>query len=254
MKSCLKTFCFQRWVPKFEEQFNVDFLKNFKIKPALQGLIKGVGGGRNLIILLGSSGVGRDAVLESCLSLIKKAERIKRSSTRSPRIKVMESNRMLFSSKSDFLKDFERGRIIFAGIYRANNQFYGITRDEILKLKNRNKFYFFECTILSLLLKRLFPEATLIFLFPPSIEFLRRRFLRRGDRDWLKRFRISCSEIKFARRNIEKIFKAGFVDLIFINRDSKKTAVKIIKSLKDRQFREELRRNCLKELGDYIVK
>ncbi len=241
-------------LPKFEDQFKIGFLKNFKIVPSVLSLRRQLGQGRNLIILLGSSGVGRDTVLETCLSLIKNSERIERITTRLPRKKKSDQERMFFVNKNVFLRNFKKGEIVFGGRYRVNNQLYGVSRSELLKLKDKDKLYFFECTITALPLKKLFPQSKLIFLLPSSLQLLRRRFLQRGDKDRRKRFAVACSEIKVALNNIQELIDAGFVDLAFINFDSKKTAQKIVKVLKSTLSTHRLKGEFLRKIKKYAIK
>ena len=151
-----------------------------------------IGQGENLIIFLGSSGAGRDTVLENCQASIKGSERIRRITTRSKRLNRLDQIRLIFVNKKIFLKMLKSGEILLACHYRANNEFYGISRTELLKLKNQSKTYLFECTLLSLPLKKLLPKAKLIVLIPPSFDFLKNRIIARDDKDWRKRFKNSC--------------------------------------------------------------
>lgn len=240
-------------LPKFEKQFNVKFLNKFKINSPILNLRKKIGMGENLVILLGSSGVGRDTILETCLAIVKKAERIRRTTTRVARKNLLEDKRLIFVNKNTFLRDLKNGRLIFGGYYRANNELYGISRKELLKLKNKNKIYFFECTINALPLKKLLPKAKLILLLPPSIESLKQHFINRGDRDWQKRYKVSCSEIKTVLKNIREVFKTGFIDLAFLNFNSKKTAKEIIKAIKNKKFAQKLWKRFLKQIKKFFI-
>ena len=143
------------------------------------------------------------------------------------------------------------GKILLACRYRANNEFYGISKSELLKLKNKRKIYFFECTLLSLPLKKMLPKAKLILLIPPSLNFLKSRLMVRGDKDWQKRFKSSCLEIKIILNNIQEMFKSGFVDLAFINPDSKGTAQKIKKALKNKKYINQIRREFFEQIKNY---
>ncbi|MGC9049059.1 MAG: hypothetical protein ACP5IX_02495 [Patescibacteria group bacterium] len=240
-----------KFVPSLEKQFSVDFMRTFRL-PLLEEKIKQqIGNGQNLIIFLGSSGVGRDTVLENCLSLIKNSKRIRRTTTRLKRLGRGDQSRLIFVKKKSFLNALENGKILFACRYRANNEFYGISKDELLKLKNKRKIYFFECTLLSLPLKKILPKAKLILLVPPSLNFLKSRLKARGDKDWQKRFKTSCLEIKAILKNIKEMFRAGFIDLAFINSDSQKTAQKIKKALKNKKYTKVLWQEFFDEIKNY---
>ena len=163
-------------LPSFAQQFNIDFFRRLKLNHKAIELQKELGFGKNLILLLGVSGGGRDTVLEECLELINKSERIRRISTRQPRNGIKEGERMMFLVKKDFLEGFETKNIFFAGHYHVNNEFYGINCKEIRKIKNKKNIYFIENTLIGLSLKKAFPKSRLIILIPPSFKFLKKGF------------------------------------------------------------------------------
>lgn len=237
-----------KFVPQLSKQSGVNFVR----APSPNNNLKEkIGRGENLIIFLGSSGTGRDTVLENCQASIKDSERIKRITTRSKRLNRLDRARLIFVNKKNFLNMLKAGEILLACHYRANNEFYGINRAELLKLKNQNRTYFFECTLLSLPLKKLLPKAKLIVLIPPSFDFLKKRLIDRDIKDWRKRFKNSCLEIKIILKNIKEMFKNGFVDLAFINFDSKETVLKIKKALKNKRYANQLQQEFFEKIKRY---
>lgn len=232
--SSKKIFYSNQLVPKFEDQCSSSFFKNFKIEPELLSLRKKLGEGKNLIIFLGSSGAGRDTILENCLALIKDSERIKRTTTRFFRIDLEEKERMNFIAKNKFLSEFKKRNIILAGYYRANNNLYGISHKELSKLKDNKRTFFYECTITALPLKKLFPEAKLILILPPSLEELKDRLSKRGDKDWKIRFEVAASEIK-AVADIKGKTNNEIIDFVFINGNPKKIARDIVHIIKQKR-------------------
>jgi guanylate kinase len=199
-------------LPPFEDQFNVASMENLEIRPAALDFRKRVGNGRNLCILLGSSGVGRDTILEACLDLRKRSfDRIKRITTRQIRGPA-DFSRMIFTDEKTFLKDFKKGQIVFAGRYRVNSKLYGVNQDELFKLKNKEKLYFLEATLVALPLKKLFPLARLILILPPSKKILKERLSSRDN--WLERFNVSWQETEVIRANIKEMINAGWIDLV----------------------------------------
>lgn len=226
-----KIFYSNRLLPKFEDQFTPSFFKNFKIESKILNLREKLREGENLIIFLGSSGTGRDTILDNCLTLIKDSVRIKRTTTRSIRMTSGDKKRMNFIKKKEFLSEFKKRNIILAGYYRANNNLYGISHKGLSKLKNNKKTFFFEGTITALPLKKMFPKAKLILILPPSLEELRNRLSKRGDKDWKIRFKVATSEIKKAITNIKKMTDNKIVDSVFVNYDPQKTTKDIIHTL-----------------------
>jgi guanylate kinase len=217
-------------LPPFEDQFSVVSMENLEIRSAALEIRKKVSDGRNLCILLGSSGVGRDTILEACLDLRKRSfDRIKRITTRQIRGPA-DFSRMIFTDEKTFLKDFKKGQIVFAGRYRVNSKLYGINQNELLKLKNKEKLYFLEATLVALPLKKLFPLARLILILPPSKKVLKERLASRDN--WLERFNVSWQEVEVAQKSAKEMVNAGWVDLVLFSQGRpKELAQKICERL-----------------------
>lgn len=238
----------KKLVPQLFKQFGVEFARS--PGPA-NNLRREIGQGENLIIFLGSSGSGRDTVLENCQALIKNTQRVKRTTTRPKRLQRLDQSRLIFVNKNNFFNRLKSGKMLLACRYLANNEFYGISKNELLRLKNHSKTYLFECTLLSLPLKKLLPRAKLVVLLPPSFGFLKQRMTSRNPKDWRKRFKNSCSEIRIILQNIKEMLKGGFIDLAFVNPDSKETASKIKKALENKRYADQSRREFLNQIKHY---
>jgi len=238
-------------LPAFTQQFNTNFVYKLKLHDKAIRLQKELGLGENLVILLGVSGGGRDTVLEECLNLISLSERIRRVSTRKTRDDLEKSERMIFLDKKIFKKKFKTKDILFAGCYHVNNQLYGISYEEIARIKNERFFYFIENTLIGLSLKKLFPKSRLIIIIPPSFKFLKNRLLIRNDKDFLRRFENSCLEIKSIILNIEEMMERHIVDLAFVNINSKKTARKIAEFLNNPERVDKLKKEFLEQIKNY---
>ncbi|MFZ5366054.1 MAG: hypothetical protein ACOZBZ_02055 [Patescibacteria group bacterium] len=217
MKKCLDT---SKPLPPFEELFNVETMKAMKIRPEGQKLAEEIGSGKNLYIFIGSSGAGRDTVMEECLRQIKSSVRLRRTTTRKPREYIADQRRMIFITEKEFLRDFKKGEILFAGRYQANQKLYGISRKEILKLRLEDKApHFLEENFSGLPLKIMFPKSKLVVILPPTIDVLKDRLFSRDgqDEEAEKRFAISLSEIKAVLTNLKKMIKMKLVDMVIIN-------------------------------------
>ena len=224
-------------LPPFEQLFSTEMIKRVKIRPEAVKLAEKIGDGSNLYIFLGSSGAGRDTVLEECLAQIKSTVRLRRTTTRQPREYIKDQKRMLFITEKAFLRDFKTGEILFAGRYKANQKLYGISKKEVLKIKLKPKVpHFLEENFSGLPLKVMFSKAKLIVVLPPSIDVLKDRLFSRDgqDDDAEKRFAISVLEIKAVLENLDQMIEKGFVDMVIVNegfpKDVGKRVVEAIKS------------------------
>lgn len=209
-----------KFLPPFEELFSAEVLKRMVLRPEAKELAKEIGAGENLYIFVGSSGAGRDTVLEECLKQLKNAVRLRRTTTREPREYVKDQERMLFVTEKTFLRDFKSGKILFAGRYKANQKLYGISRDEILKMRLQKRTpHLLEENFSGLPLKLMFPKSKLIIVLPPTVDVLKDRLFSRdkSEDECQKRFQISLLEIKAVVRNLEKMTRRGLVDMVIVN-------------------------------------
>lgn len=226
-------------LPPFEELFNVETMRNMVIRPEALELAKKIDEGENLYIFIGSSGAGRDTVMDECLTQIKNSVRLRRTTTREPREYIKDQKRMIFITEKAFLKDFKIGKILFAGRYKANQKLYGISRREILKLKLKKKTpHFLEENFSGLPLKMVFPKAKLIIVLPPTIDVLKDRLFSRDGQveEREKRFATSMVEIKAVLDNLNQMISKKLVDMIIINEGfPKKVGERVAKAIRDSQ-------------------
>jgi len=226
-------------LPSFEELFKAEVMIKMKMRPEALRLAKKIGSGENLYIFVGSSGAGRDTVMEECLRQIKNSVRLRRTTTRKPREQVKDQKRLIFITEKAFLKDFKKGEIIFAGRYKANQKLYGISKKEVLKIKLKPQIpHLLEENFSGLPLKVLFPKAKLIVVLPPSIDVLKDRlFSRDGQNEEAeKRFATSLLEIKTVLKNLKELIDQKFVDAVIINEGfPKEVGKKAVRAIKGRQ-------------------
>ncbi len=206
-------------LPPFEDLFNPTTMSSMVLRAEAQALVKQIGEGENLFIFVGSSGAGRDTILEECLRQIGNSVRLRRTTTRKPREQVKDQERMRFITEKAFLNDFKKGEILFAGRYKANNQLYGISRGEIIKLKDGKAPHLLEENFSGLPLKMLFPKSKLIVVLPPTADVLKDRLFSRdkSEEECLRRFETSISETKAVLANIDEMVKCGLLDMVVVN-------------------------------------
>ena len=132
-----------------------------------------------LIVLSGPSGSGKDSMLSMFLRRGNDCYLSISATTRSPRTGEKDGESYHFLSKEEFERKIEEGGFIEYAEYCGN--YYGTLkapvsealcagRDVILEIETKG----------ALNVKRLFPEAVLVFVTAPSMEELRRRLSGRG--------------------------------------------------------------------------
>lgn len=256
MKKIIHT---SKLLPPFEYIFNIEAIKMLRLRKEALSLAEKIPKHDKFCIFIGSSGVGRDTVLEACMEYIDESIRIRRTTTRGLREDIKDQSRMIFIDEQTFLKDFKSGKILFAGRYSANNKLYGIGQDELVKVKNNHeKIALLEENFSGLPLKVMLPASRLIIVLPPSIEVIKQRLFNRdkSDEENKKRFEISVTEIKAVLGNIGGMIKEGFVDMVVINDDNpQKTAEKISNAIsKGKKIIEDYSylKDSFKKLGRFI--
>lgn len=226
-------------LPPFEELVSVEAVESIVLRPEAEKLARRIDNGKNLYIFLGSSGAGRDTIMEECLKLLENTARIRRTTTRKPREYVADQKRMIFITEKAFLRDFKKGEIPFAGRYKANKRLYGVSKGELLKLKKDKKAYcLLEANYSGIPTKIMLPDSKLIVVLPPTAEVLKDRLFSRdkSPEECQRRFESSALEIRALLKDLDKMIRKGFVDMVIINEGfPKEVGERMAKAIRKRQ-------------------
>ena len=108
-----------------------------------------------------------------------------------------------------------------------NNNYYGTPKDKIEEKLNENISVISEIEVKGAKqIKKIYPEAILIFIAPPSVEELKNRLIGRGTETIDKiNERLSIAE--------EELKEATFYDYIIVNDDLKDATDKVINIIKN---------------------
>lgn len=150
-------------------------LKNFKEweKKALS--LKG-----GIFILSGPSGVGKTSLVEIALKKKSQLAKTITYTTRSPRKSKETGNSYYFVSRSQFQSLKKQGAFLeWAEIY---DEFYGTAWEEVCRIWSKGQFIIKDVDIQGgKNIKRIFPQAVAIFVYPPSLYDLKTRLIKRGE-------------------------------------------------------------------------
>ena len=149
-----------------------------------------------LFVLSGPSGCGKDTVIK-CLKLLRDDIFLSVScTTRSPREGEKEGVDYYYISKERFLEMIENGEILEYNFYAGN--YYGTSKSELDRGLAEGKIMMLVIDVNGAhTVRRIYPEANLIFLLPPSIDVLRGRIAARGStNDVEERMKIAEAEIE----------------------------------------------------------
>lgn len=173
----------------------------------------------SLYVVSGPSGVGKGTV---CKALREVADNLAVSvsaTTRKPRAGEIDGVHYHFLSKEEFLARVERGEFLeWAKVYE---NYYGTLKSTVADILSVGKNVILEIdTNGALQVKKLMPEAVLVFLAPPSeAELLRRLENRQTDTAEEIAKRQKCLEFEMAQQQ--------YYDYTVVNDDLAKTVAEI---------------------------
>jgi guanylate kinase len=151
--------------------------------------------GKRLFVLSGPSGCGKDTVIK-CLKMVRDDIFLSVScTTRAPRENEREGVDYYYITSEQFRQMIEDGEILEYNFYAGN--YYGTSRQELDRGLAEGKIMVLVIDVNGAhTVRRLYPDATLVFLLPPSIEVLRQRIAGRGlTNDVEERMKIAIAEI-----------------------------------------------------------
>lgn len=172
-------------------------------------------------VLSGPSGIGKDTVL-SHLAKDFPINKVVTATTRSPRENETDGVDYDFLTKEDFQQKIREDYFLEYAEFSGN--FYGTPKKNVEKLLNEGKNALLKIEVQGAVnVKKLLPEAILIFLAPPSISLLEERLRHRNtdsEEDIQKRLKTAEKELEYIKH----------YDYLLINEDSRETA-KILKNI-----------------------
>ena len=174
-----------------------------------------------LIVISGPSGVGKDATITKMKELGLPFHYVVTTTTRQKRDYEKDGIDYHFISKENFQKYIDDGMLLeWAEVY---GNYYGVPKEEVKTYLAQNKDVILKVDIQGATnIKKLAPEAVLIFLMPPSINELSNRLIKRhgyltAELD---------ARLKTAKREIESLPMFDYV-IVTHNNDLNMTAKEI---------------------------
>lgn len=132
-----------------------------------------------LIVITGPSGVGKGTIVRSLIARHPELYLSISTTTRQPRLGEIDGKDYYFVSKQYFENAIERGELLEWAEYADN--YYGTPKSSVEEQINLGKWVLLEIELIGARkVKKIFPNALLIFILPPSLEELGRRLRGRG--------------------------------------------------------------------------
>lgn len=159
---------------------------------------KGSRGTGLLFVLSGSSGAGKDAVLDRMKELPVPLQRAVTVTTRPQRPGEHDGIDYRFTSETDFQRMVEAGELIeWAQVY---GHWYGVPKQQIKQALGEGKDVILKVDVQgAATIRRLVPEAVLVFLASPSEEYEQRLRRRETESDTDMKLRMNKVEDEMGR-------------------------------------------------------
>ena len=133
----------------------------------------------HLFVFSGSSGVGKSSVLKQVMEQREDLQFSVSATSRPPRPGEENGVQYYFVSREAFCQMIEQGAFVEHDYHMDN--YYGTLKSELInKVKVCNLVLDIE-PVGALRVRELFPEATLIYIAPPSLDILEQRIRKRND-------------------------------------------------------------------------
>lgn len=131
-----------------------------------------------LIVLSGPSGVGKDAVLARMRKLGRPFHYVVTATTRPRRAREKNGVDYHFLSPKEFQEMIDKHQFLeWANVY---GNYYGVPKDEITSALSKGVDAIVKVDVQgAATIRKILPQAVLIFLMPPSMEALQKRLKRR---------------------------------------------------------------------------
>ena len=173
----------------------------------------------------GPSGVGKGTIFNEVVKKVNGWYSVS-STTRSPREGEVDGVNYYFITKEEFENKIKKGDFLEYNYY--NNNYYGTLKDNVLNKINAGVDVFLEIDVNGAHnIKRMFPDAILIYIAPPSMEELRRRLVDRGTENIEK----INQRLEIAEKELKEI---DFYDYVVVNDKIDVAIAEVISIIKEK--------------------
>lgn len=180
-----------------------------------------------IVVISGPSGVGKSTICKRIVDAFK--DRIYLSisaTTRNKKSGEQDGVDYFFISQDEFKKQVKAGNFLECAEVFGN--FYGTPKDKVLEALQQGRIVLLEIDVKGAkAIKKLYPDATLIFIMPPRQQELEHRILNRG------RDEQNDVQTRLAGANSE--IEAGWLnyDFVIINDDLETAVAETIQTIKN---------------------
>lgn len=181
---------------------------------------------RHLLVVSGPSGAGKDTVVRRMMEKYPEIELSVSATTRAPRNGEKEGIDYYFMTNEAFEQKIERGEMLEYVHYC--DRYYGTPKSEVDRRLDAGIPVVLVIEVIGAAnIKKLYPDSTLVFIMPPSLEELSRRLHGRGTEPE------DVIQKRLARAQ-EEIERKAQYDFSVVNDDADRCAEKVYSILRKR--------------------
>ena len=133
----------------------------------------------HLFVISGASGVGKSSILKRVMAQMPELQFSVSATSRPPREGETNGVQYFFVTEDAFRQMITQGAFVEYD-YHMNN-YYGTLKSEVLNKTMQGNMILDVEPVGAMRVKEIYPEATLIFVAPPSLEVLEQRLRARSD-------------------------------------------------------------------------
>ncbi|SEK28441.1 guanylate kinase [Pseudobutyrivibrio ruminis] len=198
-----------------------------------------------VIVLSGFSGAGKGTIMKHLLEAHPNDYNLSISATtRDIRAGEKDGREYFFKTREEFDKMIENDELLEYATFNGNS--YGTPRAYVEQLIERKKDVILEIEIQGALqVKKMFPDALLLFTMPPSAKELENRLVGRGtetDEVIKERLAISCKE----SQNMDKY------DYLIVNDSLEKAVDQVHNIIQAEHYRVDRNHSAIKEMQEEL--
>ena len=194
-----------------------------------------------LFVVSAPAGCGKDTILAELFKKTDKAGYAVSATTRAAREGEIDGVNYHFLTREDFSEKIKRGEVLEYTEYCGN--FYGTLKKSVDDLILSGKDAVLKIEVEGAMnIKKMFPEACLVFILPPSLEILEKRLRGRGTE----------TEDKIRERTLQAKNELAFAknyDYLVVNDDLSEAVEDVLAVFRAEKLRRERRAGLVERIS-----
>ena len=197
-----------------------------------------------LVVISGFSGAGKGTLMKELLKKYDNYALSVSATTREPREGEVDGREYFFKTVEEFEAMIEKGELVEYAKYVSN--YYGTPKAYVDKMMAEGKDVILEIEIQGAMnIKKMYPDATLIFVLPPSADELKNRLVGRNTES------IEVIEARLKRASEESVGIENY-DYVIINDDLDESVVRLHEVIKSAHNRTLNNKSLIEDIREQI--